>query len=149
MGNYVEQNLNVKEEILLKAELHPLQLVVAWMFAILLIPIIPAIKKTLNYFNTELAVTNKRVIGKAGFIKSAALDAPLNKIQSVSVASGFGGKIFGYGNIKIQMAGDSIVFCGIKKPDEFKKFLMNRIEEYDNERIKLQAEQLANAMKSE
>lgn len=148
MGKYVEQNLNVKEEILLKAELHPIHLVLAWIPAVLIIPIFSAIKKTLNYFNTELAVTNKRVIGKAGFIKSGALDAPLNKVQSVSVTSGLGGKMFNYGDIKVQTAGDSIVFHGIKKPDEFKKFLMNQIDEYDNERIKAQAEQLANAMKS-
>ncbi len=151
MGKYVERNLNLKETVLMKAQLDPVHLVIAWIWGIvgcflLLIPTIAAIKMTITYLNTELAVTDKRVIGKAGFINSAALDAPLNKIQNVTVASGFWGKIFKYGDIKVQTAGDPIVFFGIKDADGFKKFLMNQIEEYEDRRIKAQAEELAAAM---
>ena len=151
MGKYVEKNLNVKETILKNAQLHPVQLVLAWVWGILgcwllLIPTINAIKTTIRYFNTELAVTNKRVIGKAGFINSASLDAPLNKIQNVTVSSGLGGKIFKYGTVEIQTAGDALAFAGIKEPDAFKKFLMNQIEEYENDKIKEQAQQMAAAM---
>lgn len=151
MGKYVERNLNLKETILKNAELNKVQLVVAWLWGIvgcflLFIPTINAIKKTIRYFNTELSVTDKRIIGKAGFINSAALDAPLNKIQNVTVTSGLLGKIFNYGNIEIQTAGDAIAFYGIKDADKFKKFLMNQIEEYENEKIKAQAQELAAAM---
>ncbi len=152
MGKYVEANLNVKESIMKSAQLHPLQLVGAWIWGILgfwllLIPTINAIKVTIRYLNTELAVTNKRVIGKAGFINSAALDAPLNKVQNVTVSSGLFGKIFGYGNIKVETAGSGLVFYGIKEADVFKKFLMNQIEEYEESRIRAQAEQMAAAIK--
>ncbi|MBR2012879.1 MAG: PH domain-containing protein [Clostridia bacterium] len=151
MGNYVEKNLNVKETILKNAQLHPVQLVLAWVWGIvgcwlLFIPTITAIKKTITYLNTELSITDKRVIGKAGFVNSASLDAPLNKIQNVVVDSGLFGKIFNYGNIKIQTAGDAISFVGIKEADAFKKFLMNQIEEYENFKIRAQAEELAAAM---
>jgi uncharacterized membrane protein YdbT with pleckstrin-like domain len=151
MGKYVERNLNPKEKVLLNAQLHPLQLVVAWVWGILgcwllLIPTIKAIKKTIDFLNTELSVTDKRIIGKAGFISSASLDAPLNKIQNVTVASGLFGKIFKYGNIEIQTAGDAIAFVGIKDPDHFKKFVMNQIEEYENDKIKAQAKEMAAAM---
>lgn len=151
MGKYVEKNLNVKETILKNAQLHPLQLVLAWVWGVigcwlLFIPTINAIKTTIRYLNTELAVTNKRVVGKAGFINSASLDAPLNKIQNVTVSSGLGGKIFKYGNIEIQTGGDALAFVGIKEPDAFKKFLMNQIDEYENDKIKEQAQQMAAAM---
>lgn len=151
MGKYVESNLNVKETVLRSAQLHPMQLITAWIwgivgFFLLFIPTINAIKTTIRYFNTELAVTNKRVIGKAGFINSAALDAPLNKIQNVTVASGLWGKIFKFGDIEIQTGGDSISFIGIKEPDAFKKFIMNQIDEYENDKIKEQAQQMAAAM---
>ena len=151
MGKYVERNLNPKETILKNAELHPLQLVMAWVWGILfcwllLIPTIKAIKVTIDYLNTELSVTDKRIIGKAGFITSASLDAPLNKIQNVTVASGLLGKIFNYGSVEVQTAGDAIAFNGIKDPDKFKKFIMNQIEEYENAKIKAQAQELAAAM---
>lgn len=151
MGKYVERNLNINETILKNATLHPLHLILAWIWGIvgcwlLLIPTINAIKKTITYNTTELAVTNKRVIGKAGFIRSASLDTPLNKIQGVAVSSGLFGKIFNYGNVEIQSAGDKLVFFAIKDPDGFKKFLMNQIEEYENNKIKAQAQEMAAAM---
>ncbi len=154
MGNYVERNLNPKESILKNAELHPIHLVMAWIWGIvgcwlLLIPTIIAIRKTIIYLNTELSVTDKRVIGKAGFINSTSLDAPLNKIQNVTVSSGLWGKIFKYGNIEIQTAGDAIAFYAIKDVDNFKKFLMNQIEEYESSRIKAQAQELAAAMNTD
>lgn len=154
MGNYVERNLNPKESILKNAELHPIHLVMAWIWGIvgcwlLLIPTIIAIRKTIIYLNTELSVTDKRVIGKAGFINSTSLDAPLNKIQNVTVSSGLWGKIFKYGNIEIQTAGDAIAFYAIKDGDNFKKFLMNQIEEYESSRIKAQAQELAAAMNTD
>ena len=154
MGNYVERNLNSKESILKNAELHPIHLVMAWIWGIvgcwlLLIPTIIAIRKTIIYLNTELSVTDKRVIGKAGFINSTSLDAPLNKIQNVTVSSGLWGKIFKYGNIEIQTAGDAIAFYAIKDVDNFKKFLMNQIEEYESSRIKAQAQELAAAMNTD
>lgn len=151
MGKYVERNLNLKETILKNAELHPIHLIMAWVWGVLgcfllFIPTILAIKVTITYCTTELSITDKRVIGKVGFIKSASLDAPLNKIQSVNVSSGLWGKIFKYGNIEIMSGGDRLIFNGIKDADGFKKFLMNQIDEYENEKIRIQAQQMAAAM---
>ncbi len=151
MGNYVERNLNIKEQVLMNAKLHPLQLIFAWIwgvlgFWLLFIPTIIAIKTTITYVTTELSVTDKRVIGKIGLINTKSLDAPLNKIQSVAVSSGLGGKIFNYGNVKIQSGGDAIIFCGVKDVEGFKRFLMNQIDEYENDKIKEQATRMAEAM---
>ena len=151
MGQYVERNLNPKETILKNAEQHRMQLIVAWIFGILgcwllLVPTIYALKVTVLYLSTELAVTNKRVIGKVGWIKSTSLDAPLNKIQNITVNFGFWGKIFGYGTVKIHTAGGVIPFTAIKNADALKQFVMNQIEEYESEKIKAQAAEMAAAM---
>ena len=151
MGKYVENNLNRNETIIRKAVLHPGELIKAWVFGILfcwffLIPLINAIKVTITYCNTELAITNKRVIGKAGFANSAAIDAPLSKVQNVNTSSGLWGKIFGYGNVVIMTAADKIPFSGIRKPEEFKRALMAQIDQAEEDRIAEQAKAMAAAM---
>lgn len=152
MRNFVENNLIEDENILKSAEQNKAELVFWWIFGVvlcwLIFPPIYAIFKTLAFSNTELTITDKRVLGKSGVLSRHSLDAPLNKIQNVAISSGILGKIFNYGNIKIQTGGDALVFLCIKKPDEFKRFLMNQMEVYENERIKTQAMEMATAMKN-
>ncbi len=152
MSKYVENNLNKNEKIVLKAKLNPLTVVMAWIkgilfFWLLFIPLFKAIKVTIEFCNIELAITNKRVIGKVGVVKTGSLDAPLNKVQSSSVNSGFGGKIFNYGTVNIDTAAGSFHFNGIKNVDMLKRTLMNQIEQYEQDRIKEQAMQMAEAIK--
>lgn len=153
MGKYVENNLNRNEEIVKKAELNPLRLVAAWVFGILFcwllfIPLIKAIKATIKFCNTELAITNKRIVGKVGFANSKSLDAPLNKIQNASASSTLGGKIFNYGTVSIQTASGSFTFEGIKNADGFKSLVMAQIDQYEEDRVKQQAQEMASAMAS-
>ena len=153
MGQYVEQNLNKNEVIVKKAELNPLQLIFAWVFGLLfswllLIPVFKAIATTITYLNTELAITNKRIVGKVGFINSNSLDAPLNKVQNVAVSNGLFGKIFNYGNVKITTDDGAFHFAGIKTTDAFKGMVMAQIDQAEEDRIKEQAEQMAAAMSS-
>ena len=152
MGNYVEKNLNRNEKIVFKAQLNPLKLVMSWIIGILFfwlifIPTIKAIKATISYKNTELAITNKRIIGKIGFVSTQSLDAPLNKIQNVSTNNGFWGKIFNYGIVTVNTAAGQFCFDGIKNIEDFKRKVMNQIEEYEEDRVKEQAQQMATAMK--
>jgi len=151
--SYVEQNLNRNEEIVKKAERSAWLLVGAWVFGILFfwllfIPLIKAVIATVRYRSAELAITNKRIIGKTGVVNSGSLDAPLNKIQNVSVSSGLGGKIFGYGTVQINTAAGVFTFTGIKQSEQFKAAIMNQIEQYEEDKIKEQAAQMANAMAS-
>ncbi len=151
MGKYVEKNLNRNETIVKKAQLSPLSLIFTWVIGILfcwllLIPLIKAIIATVKFCNIELAVTNKRVVGKVGVLDSKSLDAPLNKIQNVSTSSTLGGKIFNYGNITINTAAGTFSFKGIKNADAFKGVIMAQVEQYEEDRVKAQAQEMANAM---
>ncbi len=151
MSKYVENNLGKNEVLVKKATLNPLSLVMSWVFGILFfwllfIPLIRAISATIRYCNIELAITNKRIIGKVGFLDSSAMDAPLNKIQNVSVQSPLWGKVFNYGTIRIDTAAGSYTFDSIKKADAFKGVIMAQIDQAEEDRVKQQAEEMAKAM---
>lgn len=151
MGKYVQSNLGKNETIVAEAKLTGLMLLGKWIvgilfFWLLFIPTIKAIVATVRFKNVELAVTNKRIVGKTGVINSGSLDAPLNKIQNVSASSGFWGKIFGYGRITIQTAAGSYDFYGVKTPDSFKGIIMAQIDQYEEDRVKQQAAEMAQAM---
>lgn len=151
MGKYVENNLNKNETVVKEAKLHFFSLVTTWIFALLFfwllfIPVIKAIIFTVKFFFVELAITNKRIIGKSGVIDSSALDAPLNKIQSVATSSGLGGKIFGYGDITINTAAGKFVYSAIANPEEFKRAIMAQIDQAEEDRVQEQARAMAAAM---
>lgn len=151
MGKYVENNLNRGETIVKKAELNSISLVMTWVFGILFfwllfIPLIKAIIATIKFCNTELAITNKRIVGKTGFANSGSLDAPLNKIQTASASTKFWGKIFNYGTVTINTAAGAFTFTGIKNADGFKGLVMAQIEQYEEDRVKAQAQEMASAM---
>ena len=62
------------ENVVEKVQLHPLRIVLAWIWGILgfwllFIPTIKAIKLTVSYKNTEMVITNKKAIEKYGWIK--------------------------------------------------------------------------------
>ena len=119
-------------------------LVVSIIFII--VYLIPAITKTIALSTTELAVTNKKLVGKLGLINTKSMDAPLNKVQNISVSSGLGGKIFGYGNIKISTASGNFSFKGVEMVDSFKAIIMEQIDTYEKLETQKHAQELAMAM---
>lgn len=153
MGKYVENNLNKNEVIVQKAQLNALYLVKTWVVGILfcwllLIPLIKAIIATIKHCHIDLAVTNKRVLGKVGVFNTITIDLPLNKIQSVTAVSKLAGKIFNYGTVVVTSAAGEVPFPGIKNANAFKGTVMNQIEEYEEQRMRDQASQMASAMAS-
>lgn len=151
MGKYVENNLGKNETIVKKADLNGLFLLSKWFMGILFcwllfIPTIKALVATVRFKNIELAITNKRLIGKVGVANTQALDAPLNKIQNVSVSQGLWGKIFNFATIRIDTAAGKFEFGAIKNADAFKGMIMAQIDQYEEDRVKQQATEMANAM---
>ena len=150
MANYVENHLGKNETIVKKADRNGLFLVGTWIKGILLcfliVPFIKAIIKTVQFINVELAITNKRIIGKVGVANTKSLDAPLNKIQNSSVTQTFFGKIFNYATVRIDTAAGNFEFPAIKNGEKFKSMLMAQIDQYEEDRVKQQAAEMANAM---
>lgn len=150
--SYVDKNLGKNEVVIKKAKKNGLYLLGAWIKGILLcwllfIPTVKAIIRTIQYFNCELAVTNKRIVGKVGVFNTKTLDSPLNKIQNVATNQTFLDKIFNCTDILITTAACDYCFSGIKANINFKNTIMQQIDTYEEERIKQQATEMAKAIK--
>jgi len=58
--------------------------------------------------STEIAITNRRVIAKFGFVKRHTVEINLDKVEALRVEQGFLGRILNYGTILISGAGTSV-----------------------------------------
>jgi len=75
----------------------------------------------LKRFTTEVAVTDKRIIYKRGFISRYTIEMHLDKVESVDVDQSILGRMFGYGDILIRGVGASLEpLRDIESPIEFR-----------------------------
>jgi uncharacterized membrane protein YdbT with pleckstrin-like domain len=75
-----------------------------------------------KYKTTELAITNKRVIAKFGFISRRTIEININKVESIQVDQGILGRIFNYGTLVVSGAGNpQAPIPGISDPIQFRK----------------------------
>ncbi len=58
-------------------------------------------------WTTEIAVTDRRVILKHGFIRRATMEMNLAKVESIDVDQTLTGRLFNYGNVTIRGTGSS------------------------------------------
>ncbi|HUI95010.1 MAG TPA: PH domain-containing protein [Xanthobacteraceae bacterium] len=59
-------------------------------------------------WTTEMAVTNRRIIFKRGFIRRHTIEMNLDKVESVDVDQSLLGRIFDYGDILVRGVGVGI-----------------------------------------
>ena len=148
---YLESNLGRDESVMESAEVHGMAMVGYIIWAVLLcwtiIYPIYAIIQIIGLKHLELGFTNKRLMGKTGIIRTNQLDSPLNKVDSVNINHGFFGRIFGYGTIVVSSTSSKFIFTHIKSPEIFRSKLMQQIETFDEDKIKKQAEMMAQSMK--
>ena len=162
--SYLESNLSKEENIISKGEVSFLPIipsaVICFIILIcgiaggfggfivaLIIAAVIILPKFFGIKNTELGLTNKKIMGKYGIINTKVMDSPLNKVNSVTVEQGLGGKIFGYGKIVISTSSGGYNFNYIKSADSFRSAVMEQIDIAEEEKIRKQAEQLAGAIK--
>lgn len=100
----------------------------AWFLIIIAVLIFANIALTIA--TTELALTNKRVIAKFGFIRRTTVELRLDKVESIGVNQGILGRILGYGNVVVKgTGGTGTPIPSIKKPLDFRRVVNNYIEE--------------------
>jgi uncharacterized membrane protein YdbT with pleckstrin-like domain len=58
--------------------------------------------------STELAITNRRVIAKFGFIKRHTVEINLEKVEALRVEQGLAGRMLNFGTIIFSGAGTSV-----------------------------------------
>jgi hypothetical protein len=72
-----------------------------------------------SLFTTDLALTNKRVVGKRGLFLKSNVDVPYSEVVGVKVKRGLLGSLFNYGSLIIQAKnGRRTIFYGIAEPDD-------------------------------
>jgi uncharacterized membrane protein YdbT with pleckstrin-like domain len=72
-------------------------------------------------WTTEIAVTNRRVIYKRGFIRRHTIEMNMDKIESVDVDQSVIGRLFDYGTITVHGTGTGIEpLYKIDSPIEFR-----------------------------
>ena len=82
----------------------------------------------LAFISTELVLTNRRIIGKRGFILRNAIEFNLNQLESISISQPLLGRIIGFGNITIVgIGGTKEVFKAIMNPYELQKQFNNLV----------------------
>ena len=75
--------------------------------------------------STEIAITNRRVIAKFGFIKRHTVEINLEKVEALKVEQGFWGRMLNYGTIFISGAGTSVApIADIADPLVFRRKFM-------------------------
>src|SRR5262245_15829148 len=70
----------------------------------------------------EFVVTNRRVIRKIGIFAREVQQAPIEKIQDITVEQGILGRMLGYGTVIVQTASETgmLIFPSVSGPDRFR-----------------------------
>ncbi len=136
MAYYPEQQLMKDEEIIERAIptywsyfwVILLLGVIGGLFTFGITSVIAALWVYLGVRSQQVALTNKRVIGKYGIISRVIVDVPLSKISSVSMDQGFIGRIFGFGNVLLKsMGGETTPVPSVSKADSFRSKIAHNI----------------------
>lgn len=142
--SYIDRNLIVGERVVYRTRLHWLVFVAPVLFTLIvllpgawllfngswqsfawvplvlaLLVLLPAIVKRQS---SDFAVTNKRVMMKAGVFTTRSIELLLNKIEAIAVNQSLFGRMFGYGDIIVTGSGGTReAFSHIQAPLEFRR----------------------------
>lgn len=93
----------------------------------LLLAISSGLQAWIRRATTELAVTDARVIYKAGLFRRHTLEMNRSKVESVDVDQSLFGRIFGYGTIVVRGTGGSLEpLRNISGPLDFRSYITAR-----------------------
>jgi len=103
----------------------------------LIIPLISMIIKILETKKQEIQFFDNKIVLKSGLFNTKEKQSALTKILSVSINRTFWGRIFNYGNLKLDVVGKGdLQFDFVKNPDELKKYIESIIAGTDYSQLK-------------
>jgi uncharacterized membrane protein YdbT with pleckstrin-like domain len=153
--SYLDEHLLAGERIVYRARLH--WIIFAAAFAVVLLGIavaifleaiergywyvgagiagvglLMAISPAIRYVTSEFAVTDKRVLGKVGFIERESDETLLSKVEAIAVDQGLIGRLFGFGTVTITgTGGTQEAFAMISQPLEFRRQIQTQVVAQD------------------
>ena len=131
--SYVQSVLGAGEEVRYTGRVSAWSLFWYWLIGLLLLAVgiglIVWIVAWLKRRSTELAVTNKRVIAKFGFIERRTIEINVARIESIQVEQTVMGRMLGYGTIVFSGAGTpQATISHIADPLAFRKAVVGAQE---------------------
>ena len=133
MASYVEQALTRGESVLHLGRTSWWSLFWYVFFGVILLPVLVGLVLLgvawVKQRSTELAVTNKRVITKFGFIQRDTVELNSHKVESVQVQQGILGRMLDFGTIVIAGGGTpQAPVPGIRDPMGFRRAFLEAQE---------------------
>jgi uncharacterized membrane protein YdbT with pleckstrin-like domain len=87
-----------------------------------------AMGPAIRYISSEFAVTDKRVLGKLGFIERESKETLLSKVEAIGIDQGVIGRLLGFGTVTITgTGGTQELFPRISEPLEFRRQIQSQI----------------------
>lgn len=136
MASYLEQGLGRDEQIVATGNitgwiwLGPIILTVITFGILCPLLLFPLLRQK----TTELAVTNKRVVAKFGFISRRTIELRIQKIESIRVSQSLLGRIGNFGTIMIHGTGGATTpIPEIADPMAFKAAVERVIDRYEDQ----------------
>lgn len=127
MASYVDSVLTAGEKILYRGRISHWSLWQYYLIGVLLLPLfglglVVFVMAYVKMASTELAITNKRVIAKFGFISRSTIEIALNRVESVQVHQSVMGRLFNFGTVVVSGAGTpQAPIASISDPIGFRK----------------------------
>lgn len=107
---YIEKNLSSGEKIVYRAKLTWLFWLNAVVWAVLLgwvfgLGLLVAAILIIRQVTTEIAVTDRRIVYKRGWLFQNSTDIQLHKIESMNILQGPFARMFNYGTLEVRGSG--------------------------------------------
>ena len=134
MASYVETVIGSGEVIEYQAKISMWSMLSYFIIGLILLPfygfgLIFWLIAFIRYKTTELAITNKKIIAKFGFIRRDTIELLLPKIETIQIKQSLFGRILNYGSIIVSGAGNpQAPIPGISAPIQFRKIFMETQE---------------------
>jgi uncharacterized membrane protein YdbT with pleckstrin-like domain len=143
---YVDKNLLPGENVVYRARIHPVILLLPGLVAVLgivlailvkswvvlavllVLAFIVALPRYVRMATSEFAVTNKRVVVKVGLVYRQTLELVLTKVETIGVEQSITGRLFNYGTIVVTGTGGTREpFKDIANPLEFRRQVQSQL----------------------
>lgn len=110
--SYIDESLIEGEVVLHRARIswwsQAGMLVLGVLLLVVVVGLFLLIGAWIKVHSTELAITNRRVIAKFGFIKRDTVEINLEKVEALRVEQGFWGRMLNFGTILMSGTGGSL-----------------------------------------
>ncbi|MCX6224779.1 MAG: PH domain-containing protein [Bacteroidia bacterium] len=130
MGTYVQSVISSGERVEYEARISIWSMLPYFIVGLLFLPMFGLglvfwLAAFIRYKTTELAITNKKIIAKFGFIRRDTIELLLPKVESIQVKQSLLGRMLNYGSIIVSGAGNpQAPVPGIDDPIQFRRTFM-------------------------